>query len=148
MQAQTKVLGGLSLTNRGVLCVCPFILSPGVLRITLSHICCKLNLPIFLLSVGLLTLNRVLRSSHPQGQIQQGRTLGHKGVEKDKSRIMLTGDMGVAMVVMDRQEYVYKSNNLINQPAYRPIPRDPTSKIKAKHITILTKLKMSKRKQL
>ena len=35
---------------------CLFILSPVVLRRTLSHIWCKLNLCIFLLSVGLLTL--------------------------------------------------------------------------------------------
>ena len=33
-----------------------FILSPGILRRILSHILCKLNLPTFLFSVGLLTL--------------------------------------------------------------------------------------------
>ena len=37
-------------------CVCLFILSLGVLRSTLFQICCKLNLPIFLLREGLLTL--------------------------------------------------------------------------------------------
>ena len=37
-------------------CACLFILSPGLLRSTLSHTWCKLNLPIFLLRVGLLTL--------------------------------------------------------------------------------------------
>ena len=45
------------------------------------------------------------------------------------------------MVVMDRKDYINKSNNLLNQPAYRPIPRDPTNKIKAKLITILRKVK-------
>ena len=39
-----------------VLCRCPLILSPGLLRSTLSHIWCKLNLAMFLFSVGLLTL--------------------------------------------------------------------------------------------
>ena len=34
----------------------PFFLSSEILRNTLSHIWCKLKLPIFLLSVGLLTL--------------------------------------------------------------------------------------------
>ena len=33
-------------------CTYLFILSPGVLRSTLSHICCKLNLPIFLFRLG------------------------------------------------------------------------------------------------
>ena len=40
----------------GVPCIHPFILSPGVLKSTLSHIWCRMNLPIFLSSVGLFTL--------------------------------------------------------------------------------------------
>ena len=40
-------------------CACPFTLSPGVLRRMLSHIWCKLNLPIFLFNVGLLTLMQI-----------------------------------------------------------------------------------------
>ena len=40
------------------------------------------------------------------------------------------------MVVMDRQDYINKSNNFLAQPAYRPIPRDSTNKINAKLITI------------
>ena len=42
------------------------------------------------------------------------------------------------MVVMDRQDYINKSNKLLNQPAYRTIPRDPTNKIKAQHIKKVT----------
>ena len=45
------------------------------------------------------------------------------------------------MVVMDRQDYINKSNNLLAQPTYRPILRDPTNKIKVKPITILKKVK-------
>ena len=45
------------------------------------------------------------------------------------------------MVVMDRQDYINKSNDLLAQPAYRPIPRDPTNKIKAKLITILKRVR-------
>ena len=45
------------------------------------------------------------------------------------------------MVVMDRQEYRNKSNNLLTQPAYRSIPKDTTNKIKAKLISILRKVK-------
>ena len=32
----------------GVLCTCSFILGPGVLKSNLSHMWCRLNLPIFL----------------------------------------------------------------------------------------------------
>ena len=45
------------------------------------------------------------------------------------------------MVVMDREEYVTKVQELLAQPAYRLIPRDPTNKIKAQHITKLRKIK-------
>ena len=43
------------------------------------------------------------------------------------------------MIVMDRQDYINKSYNLLAQLAYRPILRDPTNKIKAKLITMLRK---------
>ena len=36
---------------------------------------------------------------------------------------------------------INKSNNLLAQPVYRPIPRDHPNKIKAKCITILEKVK-------
>ena len=45
------------------------------------------------------------------------------------------------MVVMDRQDYISKAQELLAQPAYRPIPRDPTNKVKAQLITKLRKIK-------
>ena len=45
------------------------------------------------------------------------------------------------MVVMVRQDYINKSNNLLAEPVYRPISRYPTNKIKAKPITMLRKVK-------
>ena len=45
------------------------------------------------------------------------------------------------MLIMDRKDYINKSNNLLAQPAIRPILRDPTNKIKAKLITLLKKVK-------
>ena len=35
------------------------------------------------------------------------------------------------MVVLDRKEYVEKAENLLAQPAYRTLDRDPTNKLKA-----------------
>ena len=49
-------------------------------------------------------------------------------LRKDKSRIILTVDKGVSMVVMDRDDYNNKAEEILNQPAYRPIPNDPTNK--------------------
>ena len=54
---------------------------------------------------------------------------------------MLTADKGVAMVVMDMEDYIQKVESLLVQPAYRTIDRDPTSQIKAKLVTTLRKIK-------
>ena len=58
-----KCVGKLGWVNREMLelecptaCTCLFKLRPGVLSKTLTHMCGKLNLPIFLLNVGLLIL--------------------------------------------------------------------------------------------
>ena len=45
------------------------------------------------------------------------------------------------MVVMDRKDHIDKKTSLLPQPAYRTIERDPTNKLKAKHITLLRNLK-------
>ena len=45
------------------------------------------------------------------------------------------------MVIMDRQDYIRKPNNLLSQNTYRSIPWDPTDTIKNKLINILKKVK-------
>ena len=54
---------------------------------------------------------------------------------------MLIADKGVAMAVMDKEDYIQKAESLLVQLAYRTIDRDPTSKIKAKLITTLRRIK-------
>ena len=44
------------------------------------------------------------------------------------------------MIVMARKDYIEKATNLLAQPAYRTIDRDPTNKHKAKLITLLMKI--------
>ena len=62
-------------------------------------------------------------------------------LRKDSNRIVLTADKGVVLVVMDRKDYLDKASNLLSQPVYRPIDRDPTKKLMAKLITLLRKIK-------
>ena len=45
------------------------------------------------------------------------------------------------MVIMDRQDYINKANNLLSQNTYKTIQRDPTNTIKNKLITILKRVK-------
>ena len=62
-------------------------------------------------------------------------------LKRDKDRIILTADKGVAMVVLDRKEYIDKAENLLAKPAYRTLATDPTKKLKAKLLTMLRKIK-------
>ena len=58
-------------------------------------------------------------------------------LKSDHSRIILTADKEVAMVVMDRQDYVNKAKELLgDQHTYRPISKDPTSKLNNELIQI------------
>ena len=53
----------------------------------------------------------------------------------------MTTDKGFSMVVMDRDDYNKKAEELLHQPAYRPIPNDPTNKYKTKLISLLKSIK-------
>ena len=54
---------------------------------------------------------------------------------------MLTVDIGVAMVVLDKKEYLEKAEVLLAQPAYGTIDRDPTNKLKATLIQTFRRIK-------
>ena len=56
-------------------------------------------------------------------------------------RVILTADKGLAMVVLDKKDYIEKAQELLARLAYRTIERDPTNKLKATLITILRKIK-------
>ena len=59
----------------------------------------------------------------------------------DRDCIVHTADKEVAMVVMDRQDYINNTNSLLNQNTYKSIPRDPTNSTKNKLISILKRVK-------
>ena len=62
-------------------------------------------------------------------------------LKKDTSRMVLTADKGVSLVVIDTAEYKKKAEELLQQPTYQPIPTDPTSKYKNKLISMLKSIK-------
>ena len=43
--------------------------------------------------------------------------------------------------ILDKTDYIEKAQELLAQPAYRTIGRDPTNKLKVKLIAILRKIK-------
>ena len=58
-----------------------------------------------------------------------------------KDRVILTANKGVAMVVLDKEDCNNKARDLLNTPAYKEIPKDPTNRIKTQLITKLRKIK-------
>ena len=68
------------------------------------------------------------------------RTALHQ-LRKDKDRVILTADKGVTMVVFEKEDYINKAKDLLNTPAYKEIPKDPTNKMKAQLITKLRRIK-------
>ena len=67
-------------------------------------------------------INQVLRASHPpKPNLTKAQNLAIRKLKKDRDCIVLTADKGVAMVIMDRQDYISKANNLLSQNTYRSL---------------------------
>ena len=77
----------------------------------------------------------------PRSNITKEEQKALKELKNDNTRIILTADKGVSMVVIDRDEYINKAEELLSQPMYKSIPRDPTTKYKNKLITLLKTIK-------
>ena len=57
-------------------------------------------------------INRVLRSSQPlKPNLTKAELQAFSQPKEDRTRIVLTADKGVAIVVMDRKEYIDKATN-------------------------------------
>ena len=58
--------------------------------------------------------------------------------------MVLTADKGVAMVSMDQQDYINKAQTLLQDTnTYKVLPKDPTSYLKNKLITLLKDIKQT-----
>ena len=87
-------------------------------------------------------VKKVLKKVHPpRPNISREERKAIDQLRKDKNRVILMVDKGVSMVVMDRDDYNNKAEELLHQATYRPIPNDPTNKLKNRLITLLKKIK-------
>ena len=55
--------------------------------------------------------------------------------------MILTADKGVCLVVVDKKDYMGKSEELLSKTTYRILPSDPTTRHKNKLITLLKTIK-------
>ena len=62
-------------------------------------------------------------------------------LKEDTSRMVLTADKGVSLVVMDTADYKKKAEDVLQQPTYQPIPTDPTTKYRKKLISMLKSIR-------
>ena len=62
--------------------------------------------------------------------------------KRDQSRVILTADKGVAIVIMDKQDYQEKAKALLeDQGTYKALKTDPTGRLKSRMINLLKKIK-------
>ena len=84
--------------------------------------------------------NCLLRKAKtPKSNITKEQRKPLKELMEDQEEIMLTADKRVAMVVLDKNDYVDRVEGLLVQLAYRTINTDPTNKLKARLILTLKK---------
>ena len=77
----------------------------------------------------------------PRSNISKEEVQAIQELKRDDSRIILTADKGVAMVVLNKEDYIQKAKHLLNQPTYKKMKEDPTSKQKARLIKLLRNIK-------
>ena len=86
--------------------------------------------------------NCLLRKAKPpRSNITKEESKALRELREYKERMVLMADKGVAMVVMDRKEYMEKVEGLLAQLVYRTIDTNPTNKLKAKLIHTLKRIK-------
>ena len=93
-------------------------------------------------------INRILKQLQQQHTKQcnlnpsQCRALTE--LKKDNTRVVLTLDKGVAMVIMDQQDYTNKAQALLQDTnTYKVLPKDPTPQLKNKLISLLKDIKQT-----
>ena len=85
--------------------------------------------------------NLLKKAKTPRSNILREEFQAIKELKRDDSRIILTADKGVAMVVLNKEDYINKAKHLLNQPTYKKMTEDPTSKQKARLIKLLRNIK-------
>ena len=84
--------------------------------------------------------NLLKKAKTPRSNISREEFQAIKELKRDDSRIILTADKGVVMVVLNK-DYIKKAKHLLNQPTYKNMTEDPTSKQKARLIKLLKNIK-------
>ena len=77
-----------------------------------------------------------------QANVSKEELKALKELKLDNNRLILTANKGVALVVIDKQDYVKKAEDLLQESSYKKIADDPTAKQKNKLINILQNIQV------
>ena len=70
-------------------------------------------------------------AKEPKRNITKQEVQALAELKKDQSRVILTADKGVAIVILDKEDYIRKARSLLeDQGTYRSLKSDPTNKMK------------------
>ena len=83
----------------------------------------------------------IQRNKKPRPNLTRGEWKALAELKKDQSRMILTADKGVVLVVLNTEDYNKKAEDLLNQNTYRVLTSDPTMKLKNKMINLLKSIK-------
>ena len=87
-------------------------------------------------------IKQILKKTQlPKPNITKEEAKAIKELRRDKERVILMADKGVSMVVLDKEDYIKKSEELLHQSTYKQLPSDPTTKHKNRLISILKSIK-------
>ena len=81
-------------------------------------------------------------SQQPTNNITKQEIQALADLRRDQDRVILTVDKGVAIVIMDKEDYQHKAKALLeDQGTYKALKTDPTGRLKSKMINLLKKIK-------
>ena len=91
-------------------------------------------------------INSILRKEKaPKSNLNEQERIALTQLKRDQDRLILMADKEVAMEVLVKEDYINRVKDLLSQPSYKELPRDPTNKIKAQLITKLRRIKKDSR---
>ena len=96
-------------------------------------------------------VNRILNQQQQQQQhcnnlcnLNPSQCRALTQLKQDNSGVVLTADKGVAMVIMDQEDYTKKAQTLLQDTnTYKVLPKDPTSQLKNKLISLPKDIKQT-----
>ena len=81
------------------------------------------------------------QNNQKQANVSREELKAMKELKLDTNKLILTVDKGVALVVLDKEDYIKRAEDLLEDNTYKKIAEDPTPKQKNKLINILRNIK-------